>query len=213
MSTRKSGLASTLFDFSLAEQTLDCSELITFNCKPGEQIKDTYYHPSPLAELNLVGTDRAALQFYGEHLRNALLLERRSPVYDSRSNQLFCLDYSNPQLIQLCLTTCKVQRFPLPGLFYGVAVLATGTVVLSGELGLVELNLSTQELVPIIQEYQGKQLVCNDVVINPTGHIWFNTINEDATGIREKGALLRYNSQGQVQEVFRGLGYGNGMGI
>lgn len=231
LSTRKNGFASTLFDFSLAQQTLGCSQMINFNCQPGEQIKDTYYHPTPLAELNLVGTNRAALQFYGEHLRNALLLERRSPAYeitvvqecvlqggeglcyDSRTNQLFCLDYGKPQLIQLCLTTRKMQRFPLPGLFYGLAVSPTGTVVLSGELGLVELNLNTQELVPIIQEYQGKQLVCNDVLIDSSGCIWFNTINEDATGIREKGALLRYNAEGQVQEVFRGLGYGNGMGI
>ena len=231
LSTRKSGLASTLFDFSLAQQIFGDSQMISLNCEPGEQIKDSYYHSSSIAELNLFGTNRSALQFYGEHLRNALLQERRSPAYqitvvqecvlqggeglcyDSRNNQLFCLDYGNVRLIQLCLTTRKMQWFSLPGLFYGVAVSATGTVVLSGELGLVEFNLNTQELVPIIQEYQGKKLVCNDVVIDPTGHIWFNTINEDATGIREKGALLRCNSQGQVQEVFRGLGYGNGMGI
>lgn len=231
LSTRKSGLASTLFDFSLAQQIFGCSQLITFNCEPGEQIKDSYHHSSPLAELNLFGNKRSALQFYGEHLRNALLLERRSPAYqitivqdcvlqggeglcyDSRNNQLFCLDYGNVRLIQLCLTTRKMQYFSLPGSFYGVAVSATGTVVLSGELGLMELNLKTQELVPIIQEYQGKKLVCNDVVIDPTGHIWFNTINEDATGIGEKGALLCCNSQGQVQEIFGGLGYGNSMGI
>jgi len=81
MSTRKTGLASTMFDFSLAQQTLGCSQLITFNCEPGEQVKGAYYHPTPLAELNLVGANRAALQFYGEHLRNALLLERRYPAY------------------------------------------------------------------------------------------------------------------------------------
>ncbi|MDJ0518254.1 MAG: SMP-30/gluconolactonase/LRE family protein [Trichodesmium sp. MO_231.B1] len=231
LSTGKSGLASTLFDFSLAQQTLNCSQLITFNCEPEEQIKKTYYHPTPLAELNLVGTNRAALQFYGEHLRNALLLERRSPsyqislvrdcviqggeglYYDSRSNQLFCLDYGNHQLIQLCLTTRKVQRFSLPGSFYGLAVSIKGTVILSGELGLMEFNLNTQELVPIIQEYQGKQLVCNDLIIDQTGNIWFNTINEDETGIGEKGALLWCNPQGEVQEVFGGLGYGNGMGM
>ncbi len=231
LSTSKSGLASTLFDFSLAQQTLNCSQLITFNCEPEEQIKKNYYHPTPLAELNLVGANRAALQFYGEHLRNALLLERRSPsyqisvvpdcvlqggeglYYDSRSNQLFCLDYGNHQLIQLCLTTRKVQRFSLPGSFYGLAVSLKGTVILSGELGLVEFNLNTQELVPIIQEYRGKQLVCNDVIIDQTGNIWFNTINEDETGIREKGALLGCNPQGEVQEVFGGLGYSNGMGM
>lgn len=231
LSTHQGGFALRLFDFSLAQQTLNCSQLITFNCQPEDKIKDAYYHPSPLAELNLVGTNRDALQFYGEHLRNALLRERRSPeyqitvvqecvlqggeglCYDSRSHQLFCLDYGNFQLVQLCLTTCKVQRFPLPGAFYGLAVSVKGTVILSGELGLVELNLNTQELVPIIQEYQGKQLVCNDVVIDSTGYIWFNTINENERGIGEKGALLGCNSQGQVQEVFSGLGYANGMGI
>ncbi len=232
ISTRKSGFASTLFDFNLAQQTLDCSQLITFNCAPGEYIKDTHYHPTPLAELSLVGANRAALQFYGEHLRNALLLERRSPTYqvsvvqecfiqggeglcyDWETNQLFCLDYGNhPQLIQLCLTTRQVQRFPLPGLCYGVAVLRKDTLVLSGELGLVEFNLHTQEVTPIIQTYQGKKLVSNDVIIDPTGNIWFNTINEDATGIRDTGKLLRYNPQGQIQEMFAGLGYANGMGL
>ncbi|NEQ62389.1 MAG: ATP-grasp domain-containing protein [Moorea sp. SIO4A1] len=231
LSTRNNGLASTLFDFSLAQQTLSCSQLITFNCEAADQIKNTYYHPTPLAELNLVGSNRAALQFYGQHLRNALLLERRSPAYqiavaqdcvlqggeglyyDPRSNQLFCLDYGNPQLIQLCLTTRKVQRFPLPGLCYGLALSGTETVVLSGELGLVELNLNTKEIIPIIQDYQGKQLVCNDVVIDKNGNIWFNTIDEDATAIRGTGALLACNPQGQVQEVFAGLGYANGMGL
>ncbi|MBP0011965.1 MAG: SMP-30/gluconolactonase/LRE family protein [Roseofilum sp. SBFL] len=231
LSTYKSGLASALFDFSLAQHTLNCSQLIAFNCEPTEQIQDTYYHPSPLAELNLVGKNRDALQFYGEHLRNALLLERRSPTYkitvvpecdlqggeglcyDSRRNQLFCLDYGNFQLVQLCLTTRKVQRFPLPSAFYGLAVSSKGTVILSGELGLVEWNVNTQELVPIVQEYQGRQLVCNDVVLDSTGYIWFNTIHENEGGIGEKGALLGCNPQGQVQEIFSGLGYANGMGI
>ncbi|NES76143.1 MULTISPECIES: SMP-30/gluconolactonase/LRE family protein [unclassified Okeania] len=231
ISTRKSGLASTLFDFNLAQQTLDCSQLITFNCEPGEQIQDTHYHPTPLAELNLVGANRAALQFYGEHLRNALLLERRSPTYqvsvvqdcplqggeglcyDGETNQLFCLDYGNPQLIKLCLTTCQVQRFPLPGLCYGVAVLTKGTLVLSGELGLVQFNLHTQKITPIIETYQGKKLVSNDVIIDTTGNIWFNTINEDTTGIKDKGKLLKCNPQGQIQEMFAGLSYANGMGL
>ncbi|MBC6478312.1 MAG: SMP-30/gluconolactonase/LRE family protein [Hormoscilla sp. GM7CHS1pb] len=231
MSTRKTGLASTMFDFSLAQQTLGCSQLITFNCEPWEQVKGAYYHPTPLAELNLVGANRAALQFYGEHLRNALLLERRYPAYkiamvqdcvlqggeglcyDPKSHQLFCLDYGEPQLIQLCLKTRKMQRIPLPGSCYGMAVSGMGTVVLSGELGLVELNLNTQELVPIIQDYQGKQLVCNDAIVDPTGQIWFNTIDEDATAIRGTGALLMCDRQGQVREVFAGLGYANGMGL
>jgi|GEM_PF-1065988 len=231
ISTRKSGIASKLFDFNLAQQTLDCSQLITFNCAPGEQIKDTYYHPTPLAELNLVGANRTALQFYGEHLRNALLWERRSPTYqvsvvqechiqggeglcyDGETNQLFCLDYGNPQLIQLCLTTRQVQRFPLPDLCYGVAVSTKNTLVLSGELGLVEFNLHTQEITPIIETYQGKKLVSNDVIIDPTGNIWFNTINEDSTGIRGTGKLLKCNPQGQIQEMFAGLGYANGMGL
>ncbi len=239
LSTRKIGLASTLFDFSLAQQTFGQSQQIIFNCQPEEQLQGSHYHSTALAELNLVGTNRAALQFYGEHLRHALLLERRSPAYeiavvpdcvlqggeglcyDPRSHQLFCLDYGNPQLIQLCLKTRKVKRFPLPGLCYGVAVSATGTVVLSGELGLVEFNLNSQELVPIIQEYRGKRLVCNDVIIDATGHIWFNTIDEDATAIRGTGALLvcdypaslQENRQVQVQEVFVGLGYANGMGL
>ena len=230
LSTRKSGLASTLLDFSLAQQTLGSSQLITFNCKPEEQIKNSSYHSTPLAELNLFGTSQFPLKFYGEHLRNALLLERRSPAYqitvvpdlllqggeglcyDSRNNQLFCLDYGNFQLIQLCLTTRNIQRFSLPAAFYGIAVSATGTVLLSGELGLMEFNLNTQELVPIVQEYQGQKLVCNDVIIDKTGCIWFNTINEDTTGIGKEGALLCCNSQGQVQEVFKGFGYANSMG-
>lgn len=231
ISTRKSGFASTLFDFNLAQQTLDCSQLITFNCEPREQIQDNHYHPTPLAELNLVGANRDALQFYGKHLRNALLLEKRSPTYqisvvqecpiqggeglcyDGETNQLFCLDYSNPQLIQFCLTTRQVQRFPLPDLCYGVAVSPQGTLILSGELGLVEFNLHTQEITPIIETYQGKKLVSNDVIIDTTGNIWFNTINEDTTGIRDKGKLLRCNPQGQIQEMFAGLGYANGMGL
>lgn len=231
LSTRKTGLASTLFDFSLARQTLGLWQPITFNCKPGEELKSTHYHPTPLAELNLVGTNRAALQFYGEHLRKALLLERRLPAYkisveqdyvlqggeglhyDSRSDRLFCLDYGDPQLIQLCLKTRKVQKFPLPGLCYGLAVLGTETVVLSGELGLLELNLNTGKLVSIIHEYQGKPLVCNDVIVGATGHIWFNTIDEDATEIRGTGALLVWDGEGQVREVFTGLGYANSMGL
>jgi len=230
ISTRKTGLASTLFDFSLAKQTLESSQLITFNCQPEEQLKGTHYHPTPLAELNLVGTNRGALQFYGEHLRKALLLERRSPAYkisvvedcilqggeglcyNPRSHQLFCLDYGNPQLIQLCLTTRKMERIPLPGSCYGITMSGMETLVLSGELGLVELNLKTQELVPIIQEYHCKRLVCNDVIADTTGNIWFNTIDEDATAIKGTGSLLMCNRQGQVREIFAGLGYANGMG-
>ncbi|NES21032.1 MAG: ATP-grasp domain-containing protein [Symploca sp. SIO3E6] len=231
LSTRQSGLASTLFDFSLAQQTLSCQQLITFNCEPPEQIKDTYYHPTPLAELNLVGTNRAALQYYGEHLRNSLLLERRSPAYQvtvvadctlqggeglfyyPQSNRLFCLDYGKPQLLQMCLKTRKVERFPLPGLCYGLAVSGTEAVVLSGELGLVEFNLNTHKITPIIQEYQGKQLVCNDVIADTTGNIWFNTVVENATGIKGKGVLLGRDIQGQVREVFTGLSYANGMAL
>jgi len=77
----------------------------------------------------------------------------------------------------------------------------------------VELNLNTQEPVPIIQDYQGKQLVCNDAIVDPTGQIWFNTIDEDATAIRRTGALLMCDRQGQVREVFAELGYANGMGL
>lgn len=239
LSTRKNGLASALFDFNLARETLENSSSLVLNCQLDESIESPSYHPTPLAELNLVGANRAALQYYGDHLRKALLLERReSPYranvvsdcqfqggeglcYDADRHRLFCLDYGESQLIQLCLTTRKIQRFPLPGTFYGVAVSLRETVVLSGELGLMEFDLNTRKLVPILQEYRGKPFVCNDVIVDATGRIWFNTIDEDATRIKGMGGLFACDRatvspehpHGRVWEICTDLGYANGMGL
>lgn len=239
LSTHNEGLASGLFDFNLARETLLNSASIALNYNPDESIKSPFYHPTPLAELNLVGTNRAALQFYGDHLRQTLLLERRQSsyginvvsecqfqggeglCYHADSRQLFCLDYGESQLIQLCLTTRQIQRFPLPGRFYGIAVSGKETVVLSGELGLMEFDLKTRQFTPILQHYRGQPLVGNDVIIDATGRIWFNTIDEDGTRIRGTGGLFACDRatvspehpHGRVWEVCTDIGYANGMGF
>jgi D-xylonolactonase len=99
----------------------------------------------------------------------------------------------------------------------GIAFNEDGTLVCSGQDGLVWLNPKSGESGPFLHQIEGKPISgIND--INPDGHggLYFATVDHPALLRGEKPApstLYRLDAAMHVTELRSGLAFGNGIGL
>jgi sugar lactone lactonase YvrE len=151
-----------------------------------------------------------SLQEYQVH--NVLEARARlgeGPVWDSTKNLLYWVDIYNHRVHQFNLMTGKDIFFDVGDVVGCVAVAGENRLIMALRHSLAFLDIQTGVVTPIIDvERDIPDNRFNDGKCDPQGRFWFGSMCPG----KSQGSLYRYDPDGSLHVMERGLAISNGLG-
>jgi sugar lactone lactonase YvrE len=94
----------------------------------------------------------------------------------------------------------------------GTALNADGRLILSGTEG-IHLWRGPSDYTTLVSEHDGERLLCNDIIADERGRLYFATAYWGADGMQKHGKLYILDISGTVQIVDEGIELANGLGF
>ncbi len=132
------------------------------------------------------------------------------PLWDAQRQVLHWVDIYNRRVHTFDPITAVDTFIEVDTVVSGLFLAGADTLILAQERGLGKLDLTTQEVTPIVEiEADQPDNRLNDVRCDLQGRLWIGTMNNHE---QPHANLYRYDAQQGLQQLETGLSIANGLG-
>ena len=141
-------------------------------------------------------------------LDNKNRLVGEGPLWDDRKQSLYTVDIQGSMIICIDLSSGQVSQTEYPQQIGCIALDDDGNILAAAEDGIYYAE-PDGSLTPIVIKSELKGRRFNDGKIGPDGYFYVGTISSTAECY--DGAFYQLSSQGELVELFDGVGNSNGL--